>query len=41
MFLKRMLIIFLGLLQGEGDARRGRRTRDGRTPLVRQEQLAS
>ena len=39
-FRVRMLIIFLGLLQGEGDARRSRRTRDGRTPLVRQEQMA-
>lgn len=38
-FQVRMLIIFLGLLQGEGDERRSRRTRDGRTPLVRQEQM--
>jgi hypothetical protein len=40
-FRVRMLIVFLGLLQGEGDARCSRRTRDGRTPLVRQEQMAS
>ena len=40
-FQKRMLMVFLGLLQGENDGRRSRRTRDGRTPLVRQEQLAS
>jgi len=40
-FQKRMLMVFLGLLQGENDGRGSRRTRDGRTPLVRQEQLAS
>jgi len=37
----RLLIVFLGLLQSEGDGRRSRRTRDGRTPFVRQEQLAA
>jgi hypothetical protein len=37
-FYKRILIIFLYLL--EGDRRGSRWTRDGRTPLVRQEQLA-
>lgn len=35
---KRVLIIFLGLLEGE--KRGSRRTRDGRMPLVRQEQMA-
>ena len=39
-FYKRILIIFLGLLEEEGESRGSRRTRDGRTPLVRQEQLA-
>jgi transposase-like protein len=39
-FYKRMLIIFLGQLEVEGDSRGSRRTRDGRTPFVRQEQLA-
>src|SRR5664279_3440799 len=39
-FYLRMLIIFLGLLQSEKDGRKSRRTRDGRTPFVRQEQLA-
>jgi len=37
----RLLIIFLGMLQTEQDGRRSRRTRDGRTPFVRQEQMAS
>ncbi len=37
---KRILIIFLGLLEVEGENRSSRRTRDGRTPFVRQEQLA-
>jgi hypothetical protein len=36
---KRMLIIFLGLLEEPGESRRGRRTRDGRTPFVRQQQM--
>jgi len=39
-FCKRMLIIFLGQLEVEGESRGSRRTRDGRTPFVRQEQLA-
>ncbi len=37
----RLLMVFLGLLQGGRDQRASRRTRDGRTPFVRQEQLAS
>jgi transposase-like protein len=37
---KRVLIIFLGLLEVAGAERGSRRTRDGRTPLVRQEQMA-
>jgi len=40
-FRVRMLMIFLGLLQSEDDSRPSRRTRDGRRPFVRQEQLAS
>jgi len=40
-FRVRLLILFLGLLQSEGDRRGSRRTRDGRTPWVRQEQLAA
>jgi transposase-like protein len=39
-FYKRMLVIFLGLLDVPGENRRSRRTRDGRTPFVREEQLA-
>jgi transposase-like protein len=39
-FRLRLLIIFLGQLQSEHDGRKSRRTRDGRTPFVRQEQLA-
>jgi len=39
-FYLRMLIIFLGQLQSENDGRQSRRNRDGRTPFVRQEQLA-
>ena len=38
---KRMLVIFLGLLQVPGETRGSRRTRDGRTPFVRQEQMAA
>jgi len=38
---KRMLVIFLGLLEVPGETRGSRRTRDGRTPFVRQEQLAA
>ena len=40
-FYLRILILFLSLLQSENDGRHSRRTRDGRTPFVRQEQLAS
>ena len=36
---KRMLVIFLGSLQVPGETRGSRRTRDGRTPFVRQQQL--
>jgi hypothetical protein len=39
-FYKRMLIIFLYLLEMEGEHRGSRRTRDGRIPFVRREQLA-
>jgi transposase-like protein len=39
-FYKRMLVIFLGLLEVPGEQRGSRRTRDGRTPFVRQEQMA-
>jgi len=38
---KRVLIIFLGLLEVAGARRGSRRTRDGRTPFVRQEQMAA
>lgn len=38
-FYKRMLVIFLGLLEVEGERRGSRRTRDGRTPFVRREQM--
>lgn len=37
---KRLLIIFLGLLEVPEENRGSRRTRDGRTPFVRQEQMA-
>ena len=40
-FYKRMLIIFLGLLEVPGETRPSRRTRDGRTPFVRQEKMAA
>ncbi|TLN23843.1 hypothetical protein FDZ71_02380, partial [bacterium] len=40
-FYKRILIIFLYRLEVEGEYRGSRRTRDGRTPFVRQEQLAA
>jgi hypothetical protein len=40
-FRLRILIIFLGLLQSDNDTRHSRRTRDGRTPFVRQDQLAA
>ena len=39
-FRLRMLILFLRLLEGSGERRGSRRTREGRTPLVRQEYLA-
>jgi len=39
-FYKRMLVIFLGLLEVPGEQRGSRRTRDGRTPFVRQEQMS-
>jgi len=38
---KRMLVIFLGLLEVPGETRGSRRTRDGRMPFVRQEQMAT
>jgi hypothetical protein len=37
---KRLLVIFLGLLEVPGETRGSRRMRDGRTPFVRQEQMA-
>jgi transposase-like protein len=40
-FYKRALVIFLGLLEVPGETRGSRRTRDGRTPFVRQEQMAT
>ena len=40
-FYKRMLVVFLGLLEVPGERRGSRRTRDGRTPFVRQEQIAA
>jgi transposase-like protein len=40
-FYKRLLIIFLYLLEVEGEDRGSRRTRDGRIPFVRQQQLAA
>ena len=39
-FRKRLLLLFLRLLEAPGEARGSRRTRDGRTPFVRQEYLA-
>jgi transposase-like protein len=38
---RRMLVIWLGLLEVPGETRGSRRTRDGRTPFVRQEQMAA
>ena len=35
----RLIMVLLGLLQSEHDDRSSRRTRDGRTPFLRQEQL--
>ncbi len=40
-FRQRFLILFLGLLDVPGQTRKSRRTRDGRTPFVRQEQMAA
>ncbi|MBM3135664.1 MAG: transposase [Chloroflexi bacterium] len=40
-FRRRFLILFLGLLDVPGQTRQSRRTRDGRTPFVRQEQMAT
>jgi transposase-like protein len=40
-FYKRMLAIFLGHLEVPGETRGSRRTRDGRTPFVRQQQMES
>jgi len=37
---KRLLVIFLGLLEVPGKTRGSRRTRDGRMPFVQQEQMA-
>jgi len=39
-FRARLLLLFLRLLDVPGGQRGSRRTRDGRTPLVRQQQLA-
>jgi transposase-like protein len=38
-FRKRLLLLFLGLLTRPGPQRKGRRTRDGRTPFVTEMQL--
>ena len=40
-FYVRMLILFLGQLEVRGETRGSRRTREGRTPFVRQQQLAA
>ncbi len=40
-FRVRRLLLFLRLLEVEGAQRRGRRTRDGRTPFVPQQQLSA
>lgn len=40
-FRRRLLILFLRLLDVPGETRRSRRTRDGRTPAVRQQVLAA
>jgi len=39
LFYKRMLVIFLRQLEAPGETRGSRRTRDGRTPVVRQQEL--
>jgi transposase-like protein len=38
-FYERMLAVFLGQLEAPGESRSSRRTRDGRRPFVRQQQL--
>jgi transposase-like protein len=38
-FYERMLAVFLGQLEAPGETRSSRRTRDGRTPFVRQQQM--
>jgi len=40
-FRKRLLVLFLRLLEIPGQTRSSRRTRDGRTPFVRQQELAA
>lgn len=40
-FRRRLLILFLRLLEEPGHKRRSRRTREGRTPIVRQQALAA
>ena len=40
-FRTRLLMLFLRLLEEPGAKRRSRRTRDGRTPFVRQQQIAA
>jgi transposase-like protein len=40
-FRLRLLLLFLGLLERPGPQRKGRRTRDGRTPFVTEMQLAA
>lgn len=40
-FRRRLLILFLRLLEVPGHRRKSRRTRDGRTPIVRQQALAA
>jgi transposase-like protein len=40
-FRMRLLLLFLSLLTGPGPQRKGRRTRDGRTPFVTEMQLAA
>ncbi len=40
LFRRRLLLLFLGLLERPGPPRKGRRTRDGRTPFVTERQLA-
>ncbi len=40
-FYLRMLTVFLGMLEVPEESRKSRRTRDGRTPFVRQQQMAA